>query len=790
MTVQPSPEHASETTSLPVYLTHFVGREQECATLSNLLTSQRLLSLTGTGGIGKTRLAIQVAAQVAPSFPDGLYVVELATILTPELLPYAIASVVGIPADLDIAPLPLLITALGQSHTLLLLDNCEHILAGCAPLVEALLQACPNLRILITSREPLMVAGETVWRVVALSSPAPTQTLPIEQLLGYEAIQLFCERAVESSPRFRLTPHNAPAVRSICSQLDGLPLALELAAALLPIFSVEQLATHLSERFDLLRHGKRTAHTRQQTLQATLDWSYDLLTSIEQAVFQRLAIFAGSWNLDAVKHIAALPETSDTLVIEVLVHLVNKSLVLAEEQESLEPGTTQVRYRLLDTMRMYTQDKLQQAGLWEQLCALHAEWYLNLAEQANEHLQGDDALLWFDLLEREMTNFRAALTRSLANGQFDTAARLAGALQRFWITHNHFSEGRHWFETLLTQQGNTLSPTQQTRILFGASEFARYQGAYDRACSLLQEEMTLLDTLDDAPGHAEALTCFGIVTGLKGDYEQGIQFCQRGLAAYRELDYQPGICTALTTLAFLTLAQGNATQAIPLSQEAIRLLRTTGHRTHLLYSLFTLAQAALFQEDRILARTTCQEAIQLAQALQHTYGLAASLGLIAGLASLEGQSIQAARFFGAAQALQTRIKTPHPPAGRALLERMVFSLRATLGAEVFLTHFIAGQQCSLEQILQEATAFLHLLSSTAQTTAASTTPASSVLAVLSQREREVLTLVATGLTDIQVAQYLVLSPRTVSKHLQSIYTKLHINSRSAATRLAFEEGLI
>jgi non-specific serine/threonine protein kinase len=789
--VLPSLERSSISVSLPVYLTRFVGREEERARLATLVINKRLLTLIGVGGIGKTRLALEVAANVVASFPDGVYMVELASLSEPQLITLAIASALGIRTDQDIPLLSHLISALGQRHVLLLLDNCEHVLAQCAPLVEALLHGCPQLHILATSRESFAVTGETVWRVVPLPSPSPEEIAPIERLSNYEAIQLFCERAGEAHPNFRLTSHNASAIVRICHQLDGLPLALELAAALLPVLSVEQLAARLDERFVLLKYGKRTASVRQQTLQATLDWSYSLLTLAEQAVFQRLAVFSGSWTLDAVEQICALPDISPSAIFDVLVRLVNKSLVIAEEQESREEGTAEVRYRLLDTIRQYAQEQLRRAGLWQQLCEQHARWYLHLAEQASKQLHGPDQLVWLYRLEVEMTNMHEALSRLLTVGNLHVAAQLADALRLFWITRNHFGRGRYWFEALLAQESDDqrLAPPLRARILFGASEFARYQGDYDRACSLLEEQLALLTALGDELGRAEAQVYLGLVRGLRGDDELAIQLCQTCLAFYREAGHQTGITTTLTTLAFVRLAQGNTLQAIALSEEACHLLRQAGNSRLLLYVLFTLAQAALFQSAVEQARAACQEALHLAQAQQHTYGLAASLGLIGGLAGLQGQPIQAARLFGAAQTLQERVQVPHPPAGRALLERMVLAIRTTLGAQSFLSHYSAGRVCPLEQILGEAEALLQPIS--ASSSPGSSTPAiSPALAVLSRREREVLALVTMGLTDAQVAQSLQLSPRTVSKHLQSIYTKLNINSRSAATRIALEEGLM
>src|SRR5436305_3626485 len=332
--------------SLPLYLTRFVGREQECAMLSSLLLSKRLLTLIGTGGVGKTRLALEIASALSSSFPDGVYIAELASLTDPRLVPYTIAAALGVRTDVDSPLSSLLIAALRERHVLLLLDNCEHLLVACAPLVEALLQACPHLHLLATSREPFEVTGETVWRLAALPSPDPQLLPAVELLARYEAVQLFCERAADNTPHFRLTQHNASAIAYSCAQLDGLPLALELAAGLLPMLSVDQLAARVDERFTLLKHGKWTAAARHVSLQASLDWSYALLTSAEQALFGRLAVFAGSWDLDAVTQICASPAAPT--VFETLARLVNASLVIAEEQEGQEQDTVEVRYRLLN----------------------------------------------------------------------------------------------------------------------------------------------------------------------------------------------------------------------------------------------------------------------------------------------------------------------------------------------------------------------------------------------------------------------------------------------------------
>ena len=800
-TAKPPFERATLSSSLPTYLTTFVGRKQERATLCSLLLSKRFLTLVGAGGMGKTRLAIQVASELAASFRDGMFLIELASLTEPALVLQATASAFRIGTSEDSSLLTLLISALRECHGLLIFDNCEHVLEACTSLIESLLEACPSLHILATSREPLHSVQETIWPVATLSFPHPEHMPPFEQLGYCEAIQLFCERAAESDPRFCFTAQNAPAIVRICYLLDGLPLALELAAARLSLLSVDQIAARLDERFMLLTDGERTAASRQQTLRATLDWSYVLLTSVEQALFLRLAIFAGSWNAEAVEQVIDPALIQPYSSSDILAHLVNKSLVIAEEQEGQKEEPGEIRYRLLSTVRQYAQGKLKELGAWLQMCERHHAWYLQLAEEASTHLHSADQPVWLSLLEAEMPDIRVALTRSVAMGQVDSAARLAEAVSRFWIIRNHFSEGRYWFETILTaaRDNNQLSSSLRARILFGASEFARYQGANERACTLLEEQIVLLQMLDDPVRLAEAQVYLGMALGLRGEYERAHQLCQTSLAFYRERKQTGGIAKTLIALSFMALSQRKYHYAITLGEEACQVLREAGDYAYLLYALLSLIQANILQRRLEQARTACKEALHLAQLLHQSFGLAACFGLIAGIAGLQGQPIQAARLFGAAQALQKQINAPLPPSGQALQEQMVFSVRSTLGKEQFLIHYSAGQSSTLEQMLTEAEAVLQtpppaaldaqgLPSSASSSATSSTVP--SELASLSQRQREVLALVATGLTNAQVAQRLQLSPNTISKHLQSIYTRLNINSRSAATRIALEHGLI
>ena len=791
--VQQPLKHIPLSPALPMYLTTFVGREQESATLSSLLSEKRLLTLIGAGGMGKTRLALHLASTMAASFPDGVFFIELGPLTEPTLVSQATASVLNIRTDQDSSLFSLLTSALQDHHCLLLFDNCEHVLEASIPLIEVLLQCCPHLHVLATSREPLNIAEETLWRVASLGCPEPEPLPPFPQLAQYEAIQLFCARATESNPRFQFTEQNASAIVRICYQLDGLPLALELAAARLSMLSVDQLAARLDERFLLLARGQRTATSRQQTLHATLDWSYTLLTPAEQALFQCLAVFAGNWNLDDIEQIAGAETTAPYAISNVLTHLVNKSLVIAEEQEGTETEAGEIRYRLLNTVHQYATSKLMQSGNWQRMCEQHQAWYLQQAEEANKHLRGPEQFLWLQYLEAGLPNIRVALTRALAARQLATAIQLAEEVRRFWISRNYFSEGRHWFETLLTAAHNDeqLSPSLRAYALFGASEFARYQGANEHASILLKELITLLETLDEPLRLVEAQTYLGLNLCLQGEYEQANQLCQASLAFYREQKQMGGVIQALMTLSLVALCQGKYPQAITMGEEVSQLLRRAGNYAYLLYTLFTLAQANILQGKLEPARTVCQEALDLSQKLNQSFGLAASLGLIAGIAGLQGEPIQAARLFGASHALQKRAQAPFSPSSHMLQERMVFPVRSALGKDQFLAHYNAGQDSSLEQIMAEATTVLQastILS--AADPALSSSSSTPIITPLSQRERETLTLVAQGLTDAQVAQNLRLSPNTISKHLHSIYSKLNINSRSAATRIALEQGLI
>jgi len=432
--------------------TGFIGRERELATVTSLLADTRLLTLTGAGGCGKTRLAMAAAARVGTAYADGASIVELAALVDPGLVAQEVAAALNVREEPGRPLDETLIGALRSKHLLLVLDNCEHVRGACARLATALLSACPRLRILVTSRQPLGVADEVVWRVPSLATPDPQQLPAIDDLMKYDAVRLFVDRARATRPGFALTEHNALDVVRACRRLDGIPLAIELAAVWVRVLTVEGLAARLDDMIDLLVTDDGATPPRQRTLRATMDWNYDLLDAPGRALLRRLAVFAGGWTLEAAEAVCADQRDGEGLgkkaVLHALRRLIDASLVVAEEQEVDEGAGVSggMRYRLLEPVRQYAYDKLRDAGEDAPMRRRHAAWYLTLAEQAEPELTGPEQARWMDRLEAEHDNLRVALHWALESGEAEVGLRLAGALWRFWYQRGHLDEGRRWLD--------------------------------------------------------------------------------------------------------------------------------------------------------------------------------------------------------------------------------------------------------------------------------------------------------------------------------------------------------
>jgi len=562
--------------NLPRQLTSFIGREKEIEEVRQLLTSSALVTLTGTGGCGKTRLALQVAAEVLEDYPEGVWLVELAALSDPGLVVQTVATALGL-REAPGQPLLQTLTDYLQSRTLLLvLDNCEHLIAACASLTETLLQACPNLCILATSREGLRIRGESVYRVPSLLPPDPSK-LPSEEkdlaaiFLEYDAAQLFVERAGKHQSSFALTQQNAPAVASVCYRLEGIPLAIELAAARVRVLSVQDINARLEHRFRLLTGGSRTALPRQQTLQAALDWSYDLLTEQERLLLGRLSVFAGGWRLEAAEKVCSDEQIKDFEMLDLLTSLVDKSLVIYEEREGKS------RYRLLETIREYGGYRLQQSGQEKVWRSRHLQFFLALAEEAESKLTGAEQGEWLERLQEEHDNLRIALQWGQQDKDSQEASLLlAGSLCLFWDIHGYWSEGREHLQAALSQEAAYKKTKARAKALNGAGNLAYRQGDYATARALYEESLAIRRELGDKNGIADSLSNLGEMAKEQGDYAAARALYEESLAIRRELGDKYGIAYTLEAIAELAAAQGQSEPAAKLWAAADALREAIG----------------------------------------------------------------------------------------------------------------------------------------------------------------------------------------------------------------------
>ncbi len=599
--------------NLPRYLTSFVGRERELQEIKTSLSAVRLLTLTGTGGAGKTRLAVHVAAEVLEEFPDGAWIIELAALADPELVSQAVAIALHLTEQPKQPWRQTLVEHLRSKTLLLLLDNCEHLLSASAQLADALLRECPGLRILATSREGLGITGELTCTVPSLKLPDIAHLPPVEQLPQYEAVRLFIERALFSRPGFQLTRNNAQAVAQICYRLDGIPLAIELAAARVKTMPVETIAVRLDDRFRLLTGGSRTALPRHQTLRAALDWSYALLTEAERVLFCRVVAFTGGFTLDAAENVCTNDPNDDDNVLELLTRLVDKSLVIFDEHDS------QGRYRLLETVRQYGLARLLELGEADLIRKRHRDFFLALAERAEKELTGTDQGVWLDRLEREHDNIRAVFDSSLVD--VELGMRLASALWRFWMVRGYVGEGRARFATLLGRATGTEPAVVRAKTLTGAGILAWQQGDYAAARALNEEGLTILRELGEKSSIADALNNLGRVATAQGDYTAARGLYEETLAIRRELKDTVGIAPVLNNLGVIALEQGDYVAALGLYEESLAIKRGLGDKLGIAFALNNLGLVATAQSAYTLARSYYEESLAIAREVKDKGGI-------------------------------------------------------------------------------------------------------------------------------------------------------------------------
>ncbi len=687
-------------TNLPSQLTSFIGREREMAEVKRLLAGTRMLTLTGAGGSGKTRLALQVAAELLEEYADGVWLVELATLAEDALVPQAVATVLGVREQPGRPLTETLVEHLKSRKTLLILDNCEHLLEGCVALASRLLPACAGVKILATSREALNATGEASWLVPPLTAPDP-RVLPqgpaemVGALGRYEAVRLFLDRAALARADFTLNEKNAAPLAQVCHRLDGIPLAIELAAARVKAMSLEQIAARLDDRFRLLTGGSRMLLPRHQTLRATIDWSYDLLEDVEKRLLRRLSVFAGGWTLDAAEAVCAGDGIESWEVLDLQSHLVDKSLVMVEEGAGGE-----IRYRLLGTIRQYARDRLVEASEAGAVRSRHLDWFVGVAERAAPELRGAEQALWFDRLEQEHDNFRAALEWSqTVEGGAEAGLRLAGTLYRFWYVRGYLTEGRQWLDPALAASTGA-SRAARARALHGGGYLAWGQGDVTRARPLLVESLALYRELGDKRMLARTLNSFGIVVEEQGERDEAQRLYEEGLAIAREIGEKSLVVSLLNNLGENARVRGDYARARALYEEALTLRLGTNTGSAIAY--INLGLVAFAQGDRAAARTFFRDSLGIAAKIGDKASIPLPLEGLAGVHAFEGDPRRAARLLGWADALRKTMNLPVQVGDRADYERFLSAARGALDEQSFAAAWKEGAAMTLGQAVEHA----------------------------------------------------------------------------------------
>jgi predicted ATPase/class 3 adenylate cyclase len=688
-------------TNLPVQLTSFIGRETQVAEVKGLLSAARLLTLTGVGGTGKTRLALRVAADELITFSDGVWLVELAPLSDPGLVPQSVATALSVHEEVGQTRLTTLTDALRARHLLLLLDNCEHLVEACARLAEGLLRACPELRILATSREALHIAGEMMYQVPSLAFPervddgeALWTADDTTRIAQYEAVQLFVDRALVVDPSFVVSNINGSTVAQICRRLDGIPLAIELAAARVRSMSVEQIAVRLDNQFNLLTGGSRTALPHHQTLRALIDWSHNLLAGQEQALLRRLSVFAGGWTLDAAEAVcsddARQGGFSSDAVMNVLDGLIDKSLVLVHR------GTAGIRYYMLDTIRQYARERLLESNEEEHVRARHLDYFLRLAQSGEIDVIGREDPAFFKILETEVDNLRTALDWSLT-GHVDPedALRLAAALRMLWM-HSYQAEGVKWLTAAL-ERNKQASAALRAKALNGIGLIASFQDDYSQMKTVGEESVAMAQEDNDEHETALALELLGFARVMEGDLEEGVFLLQQSRRLAQKEDDEWMLGFLCTDLGYAAMRKGDYSSAEAIFNEGVSMSREIGMKFNEAYCLTFLAALKIRSEDFRKARDNLEESARIFLDGTDRFGPTISLVYFAELAKIERKPRVAAKLFAAVVAIREAAGITLYPIERGILDQSVAELRTQLSEALFNAAWAEGAAMTLEQ---------------------------------------------------------------------------------------------
>ncbi len=613
--------------NLPMQLTSFIGREEEIKQIKNKLKQTRLLTLIGSGGTGKTRLSLQIAADIIDEFENGIWFVELASLMEPSLLAQTISQAIGIQENPKEKVEDTLLNFVKDKELLIILDNCEHVIESCANLTEKLLKSSRKLKILTSSREALRCSGEFIHSTLSLKTPDPKDKESAEQLTQYESVRLFIERALSVNSNFRINNENAPALAEICYQLDGIPLALELAAVRTKILSLEKIHGRLNDRFKLLSGGNRTSLPRQQTLRALVDWSFDLLPETEKILWERLSVFSSGWSLEAAEKICSDDVLEEIEIVMLLQNLSEKSIVIFDEKNE--------RYKMLETIRQYGEEKLKDRIDFENISAKYINFYIETAVEANKKLTGLEVKSGMTVLENEAGNIEKCLKILVEKGSSDESLRLSGAMGKYWYSRGHISEGMRWLDIVIENNSDTDSFLKASAML-QAGNLSRHSGEYEKSLNYYRRSLKIYEDADHSTGIANAYSYIGCVLIEQGKFDEAIELFEQSLKIYKDENNIDGIAQILNNIGnALIRGKGDLKKIVEINEEGLALSRKAGNKNLIFSSLSNLGNILMLDtENYNQAFVLFEECLEIAKEIENKPGIAQTLNNLGGLAFL------------------------------------------------------------------------------------------------------------------------------------------------------------